>query len=51
MRVEQFVFTRSVESGLDLNPMISGCMVKMFKSYDGKQLIKEIREYLSENER
>ncbi len=42
--------TRSVESGLDLNPMISGCMIRIFKNYDGEQLIKEIREYLSENE-
>ncbi len=42
--------TRSVESGLDLNPMISGCMIRIFKNYDGEQLIKEIREYLSKNE-
>ena len=42
--------TRSVESDLDLNPMISGCMIKIFKNYDGDQMIKEIREYLSENE-
>ena len=42
--------TRSIESGLDLNPMISGCMIKIFKNYDGEQLIREIREYLSENE-
>ena len=42
--------TRSIELGLDLNPMISGCMIKIFKNYDGEQLIKEIKEYLSENE-
>ena len=42
--------TRSVESDLDLNPMISGCMIKIFKNYDGDQMIKEIREYLSESE-
>ena len=42
--------TRAIELGLDLNPMISGCMVKVFKNYDGEQLIREIREYLSENE-
>ena len=42
--------TRSIELGLDINPMISGCMIKIFKNYDGEQLIKEIREYLSENE-
>lgn len=42
--------TRSIEIGLDLNPMISGCMIKIFKNYDGEQLIREIKEYLSENE-
>ena len=42
--------TRSLELGLDLNPLISGCMIKIFKNYDGEQLINEIREYLSENE-
>ena len=30
--------------------MISGCMIKIFKNYDGEQLIKEIKKYLSENE-
>ncbi len=42
--------TRSIELGLDLNPMISGCMIKIFKNYDGEELIREIREYLAENE-
>ena len=42
--------TRSIETGLDLNPMISGCMIKVFKNNDGEQLIKEIKEYLPENE-
>ena len=42
--------TRSIELSLDLNPMISGCMIKIFKNYDGGELIREIREYLSENE-
>ena len=42
--------TRSVELGMDLNPMISGCMIKIFKNFDGNQLIEEIKEYLSENE-
>lgn len=41
--------TRSVELGLDLNPMISGCMIKIFKSYDGDKLIEEIQRYLSQN--
>ena len=41
--------TRSVELGIDLNPMISGCMIKIFKSYDGDKLIEEIQRYLSQN--
>lgn len=42
--------TRSVEKGLDLNPMISGCMIKIFDNHDADQLIKELEQYLSENE-
>ena len=41
--------THSVELGLDMNPMISGCMIKIFKNYDGDRLIEEIQHYLSEN--
>ena len=41
--------THSVELGLDMNPMISGCMIRIFKNYDGDRLIEEIRQYLSEN--
>ena len=42
--------TRATESSMDLNPMISGCMLKIFKNYDGDELIKELRKYLSEND-
>ena len=42
--------TRSVESNMDLNPMIAGCMRKIFKNYDADELEAEIRLYLSENE-
>ncbi|MBQ7566385.1 MAG: nucleoside 2-deoxyribosyltransferase [Oscillospiraceae bacterium] len=42
--------TRSVELGLELNPMISGCMIKVFTDYDGDKMIESIRQYLSENE-
>ena len=42
--------TRSVEHVMDLNPMISGCMIRIFNNYDGDRLIEEIRKYLSENE-
>ncbi|MBR1495606.1 MAG: nucleoside 2-deoxyribosyltransferase [Acidaminococcaceae bacterium] len=41
--------TRAVESGLELNPMISGCMIKIFKNYNGDKLIEEVKQYLSKN--
>ncbi len=41
--------TRTVELGLDLNPMISGCMIKIFSDFDGDAMIEMIREYLSDN--
>ena len=40
--------THSVEMGLDMNPMISGCMIKIFKNPDGDRLIEEMQQYLSE---
>ena len=40
---------RAVEFGLEMNPMISGCMIKIFKNFDGDKLIEEIKEYLSKN--
>lgn len=42
--------TRSVELGMDLNPMISGCMIKIFKNFDGDKLKEEIRQYLKDNQ-
>ena len=41
--------TRSIQKVLETNPMITGCMIKVFKNFDGDELIKEIREYLSLN--
>ena len=41
--------TRSIQHVLDPNPMIVGCMIKVFKNYNGDELIKEIRKYLSNN--
>ena len=41
--------TRAVEYGLDMNPMIRGCMIKIFKNYDGNKLKEEIKQYLAEN--
>ena len=42
--------TRSIEYGLDINPMITGCMTKLFKNNDGDKMIEELEKYLSENE-
>lgn len=41
--------TRSVEAGMELNPMISGCMIRIFKNFDGDKLIEEIKQYLAQN--
>ena len=42
--------TRSAEYSMDLNPMITGCMIKIFKNFDGNEVVKEIKKYLNENE-
>lgn len=42
--------TRTAEQSLDLNPMISGCFVRIFKDYSGDVLIQQLRDYLSVNE-
>ena len=42
--------TRSLELGMDLNPLIGGAMIKIFKNFDGHALIEEIDQYLNENE-
>ena len=42
--------TRTIEYDLDINPMISGCFIKLFKDYDGDKLIEMIKEYLNDNE-
>lgn len=41
---------RAVEIDMDLNPMITGCFIKLFENYDGEKLIDELKQYLSENE-
>lgn len=41
--------TRSVEKGMEINPMISGCMIKIFENMDGEKLMEELRDYLSKN--
>ncbi len=35
---------------MDLNPMITGCFIKLFKNFDGDKLVEELEQYLSENE-
>ena len=40
---------RSVEFGLDLNPMITGCFKKLFYDLDGNKLVEELKQYLSKN--
>ena len=41
--------SRVCESDLDINPMLTGCFNKIFKSFDGDALILELEEYLKEN--
>ena len=40
---------RSVEFGMDVNPMIIGCFEKYFYGIDGEKLIEDLKKYLSEN--
>ena len=39
--------TRTLQYAMDNNPLVTGCMIKIFKNYDGDKLIKEIRDYLT----
>ena len=41
--------SHSVEMGLDMNPMISGCMIKIFKNFDSDKMIEELKQYLSKH--
>ena len=40
---------RSVELGMDVNPMIIGCFEKLFYDLDGEKLIESLKQYLSQN--
>ena len=42
--------TRTCEMSLDLNPMITGAMKKIFKDIDGDVAIKELEDYLKQND-
>ena len=41
---------RTVETSLDLNPMIAGCFTRLFENFDGDKLLAELRQYLAEND-
>lgn len=41
---------RSVELDMDLNPMITGCFIKLFYNLDEAELVKSLEEYLEKNE-
>lgn len=41
--------TRTVEMSLDLNPMITGCMKKIFRDFDGDKNIRMLEDYLEHN--
>ncbi len=38
--------TRSLEIGMDLNPLICGCFKKIFKNADGDKALDELKKYL-----
>ena len=40
---------RIIEPDMELNPMISGCFLKIFRNNDGEALIKELEAYLTEH--
>ena len=40
---------RSVELDMDLNPMITGCLNKLFYNLNGNQLIEDLKAYLESN--
>ncbi len=42
--------TRTVEMSLNLNPMITGCLIKLFENFDGDLAIAELEEYLSNHD-
>lgn len=41
---------RSVELDMDLNPMITGCFVKLFYDLNEEKLIDSLNEYLKDNQ-
>ncbi len=45
-----YFMSYGVEINLELNPMITGCLIKLFRDNDGENLIAQLEQYLSENE-
>lgn len=41
---------RSIELDMDLNPMITSCLTKLFYNLDGNALIESLEEYLKYNQ-
>ena len=41
---------RSVELDMDLNPMITGCLTRLFYNLNGEELLKSLEEYLKNNQ-
>ena len=41
---------RSIELGMDLNPMIAGCFTRLFYNLDGEELVSSLKKYLKDNE-
>ncbi|MBQ7746044.1 MAG: nucleoside 2-deoxyribosyltransferase [Spirochaetia bacterium] len=41
--------SRSVELGLDVNPMIAGCFDKFFYGINGEKLLEDLKKYLAKN--
>ena len=41
---------RSVELDMDINPMISGCFIKLFYDLDGEELLSSLEDYLKNNQ-
>ena len=41
---------RSVEADIDTNPMITGCLIKLFYNLDSEQLLNDLTSYLDSND-
>lgn len=39
---------RSIEHGMDLNPLLAGCFIKIFYNLNGDTLMQELKQFLNE---